>query len=91
MIYFYLGKALIGLFSAVLILGMLRGDRSLGDYYALKHKQKILQKTVTHLETEIHELQEEIRRIENSEEYAQKVLRDKYHLLSEGEQMILFD
>lgn len=91
MLYFYAIRGLLGLFYLVLILGMFRGERSLSNYIALHHKKKLLETTVSNLEAGIHHLSQEIHRIENSPEYAQRILRDKYHLLAEDEQLILFD
>ena len=91
MLYIYWSYALALLFYLLLIVGMLRGDRSLGDYFALREKEQLIEKTVVALEGDIHTLQEEIYRIENSKEYASKVLRDKYHILLENEELIFFD
>lgn len=91
MLYFYSIRGLLGLFYLVLILGMFRGERSLSNYVALHHKKQLLATTVSSLEANIHHLSQEIHRIENSPEYAKRILRDKYHLLAEDEHMLLFD
>lgn len=89
--YVTIAHLLTVFFYTVLMIGILRGERSLSDYLALKHKRQVLQTAVDSLTDEIHHLSSEIHRIEHSPEYAKRILRDKYHILGNGEQMILFD
>ena len=91
MVQLYWARLLLGCFYIILILGVLRGERSLSDYLELKQKKQLLEVTVHRLETQLHELKQEIYRLENSPEYAQKILRDKYHILAADEQMIFFE
>ncbi|MCY4380924.1 MAG: septum formation initiator family protein [Proteobacteria bacterium] len=91
MLYIYWGRILCVLFYGLLTLGILRGNKSLSDYFVLKKKQLALQNTVDSLNAEIHLLKQEIHRIEQSEEYAIKVLKDKYHVIEDNEELIFFD
>ncbi|MCX6129842.1 MAG: septum formation initiator family protein [Proteobacteria bacterium] len=74
----------------VLLLGTIRGEGSVMDYFKLRKSLTILQSTVEKLKGENQELAEEIRKISNSPAYARKVLRDKYHVTDPDEKIIFF-
>ena len=74
----------------VLGIGTLRGKSSIKTYWELKKSQKILEETVSSLQKENEKIQMEIIKLKNSPSYANKVLRDKYHLKEENENIIFF-
>ena len=76
--------------SVVLGIASIRGKTSFEDYFELKRSADVLSLALINLEKEITNLELEITRIEESSSYAQKVLRDKYHITDEGESIIFF-
>jgi cell division protein FtsB len=75
---------------AVLIIGTLRGEVSIMDYFKLRKSLNLLEGTVEKLKADNLELSEEIRKIKSSPAYARKVLRDKYHVTDANEKIIFF-
>ena len=75
---------------ALLSMGILRGERSVKGYVDLRQSRDVLQSAVEALEIERNDLQLEISKLKNSPEYARKVLRDKYHLLEDSEDIVFF-
>ncbi len=75
---------------AVLLIGTLRGQNSIFDYFKLRKSQDILETTVDKLKATNEGLSDEIRRIKSSPDYARKVLRDKYHVTESNEKIIFF-
>ena len=75
---------------AVVSLGLLRGSSSIAGYFALKKSDAVLQQTVANLKKENEDLSNEILRIKSSPSYAQKVLRDKYHVTEPDEDIVFF-
>ncbi|MFK7826036.1 MAG: septum formation initiator family protein [Oligoflexales bacterium] len=80
------------LMSAILILAIasFRGKTSLLDYFDLKESSLVLKDALNDIELDIYNLRLEIKRIRESPSYAQKVLRDKYHITEDGESIIFF-
>ena len=76
--------------SAVLAIGMIRGESPLSNYFELRESQGVLADTVHGLHQEVSTLKEEISKIENSPNYAHRVLRDKYHVTEENESIVFF-
>jgi cell division protein FtsB len=76
--------------AAVLGLGMMRGESSVHSYFELHKSRDVLQQTVTSLEKENAAISEEIVRLKKSPSYARKVLRDKYHVTDEDEDIVFF-
>ncbi|MFY7930279.1 MAG: FtsB family cell division protein [Oligoflexus sp.] len=74
----------------VLLVGTLRGEGSVFDYFKLQKSLGLLDTTIQKLESTNVELSEEIRKIKSSPEYARKVLRDKYHVTEPDEKIIFF-
>lgn len=74
----------------VLLIGTLRGESSIFDFFKLRKSSDVLEATVEKLKSNNEELSNEIRRIRNSPEYARKVLRDKYHVTDANEKIIFF-
>lgn len=74
----------------VLLIGTVRGETSIFDYFKLRKSSDVLEATVDKLKASNEDLSEEIRRIKSSPEYARKVLRDKYHVTDQGEKIIFF-
>ncbi len=75
---------------SVLLIGTLRGQNSLFDYFKLRKSRDVLETTVDKFKSGNEALSDEIRRIKNSPEYARKVLRDKYHVTETNEKIIFF-
>ena len=76
--------------TAVITIGIMRGETSIGRYFALAKSKTILQEAVTELETENTNLATEIERIKESKSYARKVLRDKYHVTDDDEKIVYY-
>lgn len=75
---------------SVLLIGTLRGESSIFDYFKLRKSQDVLEATVDKLKASNEDLSEEIRKIKGSPDYARKVLRDKYHVTDSNEKIIFF-
>ena len=75
---------------SVLLMGTLRGETSIFDYFKLRKSQDVLEATVDKLKSSNEDLTEEIRKIKGSPDYARKVLRDKYHVTETNEKIIFF-
>ena len=86
-----LARALIIYFLLVTLNGMIQGKQSIKGFFALKESHDLLFKTVEDLKNENETLETEITRITESADYANKVLRDKFHLVEENEELIFFD
>lgn len=71
-------------------MGLYRGDNSVAGYFHLKQSREVLKKAVQDLGSENTALSEEINRLKTSPGYARKVLRDKYHLTDEDEDIVFF-
>ncbi len=74
----------------VLMIGTMRGEVSIMDYFKLRKSLAVLEGTVEKLKTDNQDLSEEIRKIKSSPAYARKVLRDKYHVTDANEKIIFF-
>jgi cell division protein FtsB len=73
-----------------LTIGVIRGEQSVSRYFELRKSQTTLKKAVEELDRHNIELADEITKIQQSPAYAEKVLRDKYHVTHEGEKIIFF-
>lgn len=76
--------------AAVLIVSTVRGSSGVSSYFDLKESEEKLQATVEGLRDENKQLTLEIERIEKSDSYALKILRDRYHLVQDHERIIFF-
>ena len=74
----------------VIGVGMLRGESSFKGYFDLQKSRDVLKHTVDGLKAENAVLGDEIMRIKKSPSYARKVLRDKYHVTDENEDIVFF-
>lgn len=74
----------------ILLLGVVRGDIGFFEYQSLARAQELLERTNGELSKEIRGLRLEVKRLETSSAYARKVLRDKYHLTDDHEQIVFF-
>jgi cell division protein FtsB len=83
-------RVVYGLAISVLLIGTLRGQTSIFDYFRLRKSQDILEGTIGKLKASNEDLSEEIRKIKSSPDYARKVLRDKYHITDPNEKIIFF-
>ena len=83
-------RVVYGLAISVLLIGTLRGQNSIFDYFKLRKSQDILESTISKLKTSNEGLSDEIRKIKSSPDYARKVLRDKYHITDPNEKIIFF-
>ena len=86
----FLLYTIILLYTLTIFNGIFRGEYSILDYFALKEGQNILYKRVLSLDKETKALAEEISNIKESKEYAQKILKDKYHITEENEHIVFF-
>lgn len=69
---------------------MARGGRTISNYFALTGSRDLLEKTVDELEIETQKLANEIHNIKSSKRYAEKVLKDRYHVTDQNESIIFF-
>ena len=83
-------KIFASIFIAVLTMGIFRGGIPLSKYWHLSDSSELLQKTVSKLKKENQKLKSENKKINKSDSYARKVLRDKYHITEDNEQIIFF-
>ncbi len=83
-------RIIYGLTILVLLVGTLRGEGSILDYFKLRKSLGVLEATIDKLDSGNNELSEEIRKIKASPDYARKVLRDKYHVTDPDEKIIFF-
>ena len=83
-------KILIISATIVMIIGSMRGQNSLATYFELKESHRVLLKAVNDLESENKAIRDEIYKLNVSPQYARKVLRDKYHVTDENEEIIFF-
>jgi cell division protein FtsB len=74
----------------VMAVGMVRGESSVKGYFDLQQRRDVLKQTVDGLKTENAAIGDEIMRIKKSPAYARKVLRDKYHVTDEDEDIVFF-
>ena len=91
MIYTMWARVLWIMLLYLLMSGVVRGERSWQDYRELREKHDVLARIVEDIKTENRALSLEMQRISHSQEYAHKVLRDKYHMLHVDEELIFFD
>ena len=81
---------LYGFATLVIVVGIFRGETSVGKYFSLTKSRIILEETVNHLKSENEHLAEEISKITESKTYARKVLREKYHVTDDDEKIIYY-
>jgi cell division protein FtsB len=80
---------ILGIF--VLGVGVFRGKYTMSNYFELKKSYQTLSSAVESLKDQNEKLATEIENISASADYARKVLRDKYHITDEGEEIIFVD
>lgn len=83
-------RIIYSLMIIVLLVGTLRGEGSVLDFFKLNKSLGVLETTIDRLHASNQALSEEIRKIKNSPAYARKVLRDKYHVTDTDEKIIFF-
>ena len=76
--------------SFCLLLGSFRGKHTLSNFLALKKSHLLLLEAVNALELETNKVEKEILHLRSSTNYVSKVLRDKYHIIEDGEKIIFF-
>jgi len=76
--------------AMVLGLGVIRGEHSINSYFELNDSKKVLSSTVDKLQTETNKLESEILKLKTSKDYAKKVLKDKYHITDDDENIVFF-
>lgn len=74
----------------VLAVGIVRGHSSLTHKYRLERSAAVLRQQLDQLQAENKALADEINKIKNSPSYARKVLRDRYHLTENDENILFF-
>lgn len=74
----------------VIGLAMFRGESSIEGYLALIKSRDVLHGTVGQLAQENAALQNEMVKLKASPAYARKVLRDKYHVTEQDENIVFF-
>lgn len=74
----------------VLLVGVWRGENSITHSYHLQRSAEILRQHIAQLTAGNKRLADEINKLHNSKSYAQKVLRDRYHLVDDDENIVFF-
>jgi cell division protein FtsB len=74
----------------ILVLGTARGEQSIKKYFELKNSRDILKSSLDQIKAQNSQLQDEIYKIKNSPQYAEKILRDRYHIKDQDENIIFF-
>jgi cell division protein FtsB len=87
----FVARMLVVFFLCVVLNGIIRGTHSVSGFFDLKKSHDLIEQTVEALKSENEGLETEISRILNSKDYANKVLRDKYHIIDKDEELIFFD
>ncbi len=85
------GRFLAGLCVAVLSMGVVRGQYTMKNYFELKKSYETLKSAVDGLKEQNEKLAVEIENIAASPDYARKVMRDKYHVTDDDEEIIIVD
>ena len=80
-----LGLALILMGAVIVCIGIFQGKYGAKKHVELQKSHKILDARVTQLKDRKRFLTLEITRIKNSEEYATKVMKEKYKIREPGE------
>jgi cell division protein FtsB len=83
-------RVLLVLIAMTLVIGNWRGENVLATYFSLIESRNNLEKAVGKLEAESEDLQNEVVKITTSKSYADRILKDKYHITGEGERIIFF-
>ena len=81
---------LVGFTFVVMNIGVFRGPSRMSDFLELEKSREVLSRAVNNLKEENENLAEELSRIKSSPSYAKKILRDKYHVTEEDEDIIFF-
>ena len=86
-----MGLRILLLFGViVLLVGIWRGESSITHSYHLQRSAEILRQHIAQLTAGNKRLADEINKLRNSKSYAQKVLRDRYHLVDDDENIVFF-
>ena len=83
--------ALLVVYIFVLVNGLIQGKHTITNFFALKDTVKFLEERVDGLKSHNATILTEIEKIEKSKSYAKKVLKERYHVLDEGEKIIFFE
>ena len=81
-------KVIIIMLSITLVAGILKTRNNISSYIALNKSCQVLEKTIQELEQDIRGLEEEILRINQSKSYVSKLLKDRYHIVNENEEIL---
>jgi cell division protein FtsB len=77
-------------FGVVILLGVVRGSSDTTRYFELKKSLNDLNSTVENLKSQNLSLETEIHNIKTSPQYAKKILKDRYHITDENEDVVFF-
>ena len=83
-------RFLLFVVMAILLFGTARGEKSFSKYFDLKRSKDVLSLSINNLRGENVKLGDEIAKIKTSPDYAQKILRDRYHTKEQNENIIFF-
>ena len=87
--YIYISLCLFGCF--ILATGILRGNHTWKNFRELQAKHSELELIQKDLAGKNSAIENEISLIKNQTSYAQKVLKDRYHKVTDDEEIIFFD
>ena len=76
--------------TVVLLVGIWRGENSIAHSYHLQRSAEALRQHIAQLTADNKQLADEIKKLRNSKSYARRVLRDRYHLVEDDENIIFF-
>ncbi len=74
--------------ALVLNIGLFRGEIGINKFFELNDSKTYLIDTIENIRTENKNLTDEINKILESQSYAKKVLKEKYHIKNANEEII---
>jgi cell division protein FtsB len=76
---------LLATLATILVFFALSGDYGLINYYQMRSEERRLAAKIIRLRHEVDSLQTVIAKLENDLDYIEKVAREKYNMIREGE------
>jgi len=87
--YIYISLCVFGCF--ILISGIFRGEQTWKNFSELKAKHAEIELIQKQLAQKNKQIKDEINLIKSQTTYAQKVLKDRYHKVTDDEEIIFFN
>lgn len=78
-------------FSAILLVGIVRGSIDTLRYFDLKKSFNELKQATHNLRKENQEIELEVHKIKTSPQYAKKILKDRFHMTEDNENIVFLE